>query len=160
MGLADGRVLYEAMHDRIHPLGSTRDDVTYEDLYNYLNCLEISPCWGWLNPDPYWRNQTQIRAWELSAMYLKVIAENTYTHFNMTYFPCPVDQVIQEWEAGGGEAWQLIEPVDGFHPNQMANVLIAEWLWNEFEANYTYLVPPVNPFNDQIREMFGDQGGY
>ena len=42
----------------------------------------------------------------------------------------------------------------------MANVLIAEWLWNEFEANYTYLVPPVNPFNDQIREMFGDQGGY
>jgi ferredoxin len=24
MGLADGRVLYESMHDRIHPLGSTR----------------------------------------------------------------------------------------------------------------------------------------
>ena len=28
-------------------------------------------------------------------------------------------EVIQEWEAGGGEAWQLIEPVDGFHPNQV-----------------------------------------
>ena len=68
MGLADGRVLYDAMHDRIHPLGSTRNDVTYEDLYNYLNCLQISPCWGWLNSDPYWRERTQLRAWELSEM--------------------------------------------------------------------------------------------
>lgn len=160
MGLADGTVLYEAMHDRIHPLGSTFNDVTYEDLYNYLNCLEISPCWGWLNSDEFWRNATQKRADELSSVYGWVIGNYTYNNFDMTYFPCPVDQIIEEWENAGNEAWQLIEPVDGFHPNQWANYLIAEWMWNQFETNYTNLLPPVNPHNDEILRLFGDQGGY
>jgi hypothetical protein len=26
---------------------------------------------------------------------------------------------IVEWEARGGQAWQLIEPIDGFHPAQV-----------------------------------------
>ena len=29
MGLADGRVLYETMHARVHPVGAVRGDVTY-----------------------------------------------------------------------------------------------------------------------------------
>ena len=29
MGLADGRILYEALHDRVHPIGRLRGDVTY-----------------------------------------------------------------------------------------------------------------------------------
>lgn len=27
--------------------------------------------------------------------------------------------VAETWQKSGGEAWQLIEPVDGFHPNQV-----------------------------------------
>ena len=46
-GLADGRVLWDFMSQRIHPLGEYRSDVTYEDVYEYLNCLQISPCHGW-----------------------------------------------------------------------------------------------------------------
>ena len=46
-GLADGRVLWDFMSERIHPLGEYRSDVTYEDVYEYLNCLQISPCHGW-----------------------------------------------------------------------------------------------------------------
>ena len=34
MGLADGLILFNAMHDRIHPLGELRQDVTYENLYD------------------------------------------------------------------------------------------------------------------------------
>ena len=45
-GLADGRVLWDFMSQRIHPLGEYRSDVTYEDVYEYLNCLQISPCHG------------------------------------------------------------------------------------------------------------------
>ena len=40
-GLADGRVLYNSLHDRIHPIGRLNNDVTYPDVYNYLNCLEV-----------------------------------------------------------------------------------------------------------------------
>ena len=45
-GLADGRVLWDFMSQRIHPLGEYRSDVTYENVYEYLNCLETSPCHG------------------------------------------------------------------------------------------------------------------
>lgn len=43
-GLADGDLLFDYLHNATHPLG-----VTYADVYDFLNCLEISPCWGWLN---------------------------------------------------------------------------------------------------------------
>lgn len=42
-GLADGLVLWENLHNRTHPIG-----VTYEEVYDFLNCLEISPCWVWM----------------------------------------------------------------------------------------------------------------
>jgi len=93
--------------------------------------------------------------------YKEVIRNNTYKNFDMTYFKCPIDgtclscflsphthshlvcvctEIIDFWNAQGGETWQLIEPVDGFHPNQMANALIGAWFWNQFETNYTNLV--------------------
>ena len=37
----------------------------------------------------------------------------------MAYFDFPFAEVIERWHAMGGETWQLIEPVDGFHPNQV-----------------------------------------
>lgn len=43
-GLADGRILYEALADRIHPIGMLRQDVTYSTLYTYLNCLGVRGC--------------------------------------------------------------------------------------------------------------------
>jgi acyloxyacyl hydrolase len=160
MGLVDGRVLYDNMHDRIHPLGELNQDITYTDFYDYMNCLEISPCFGWMNSDAYWRNATTERAMELNAMYLEIIANHTFTNFNMTYFDCPMPEVLQIWEASGGQAWQIIEPIDGFHPNQIANAILAEVQWNKYLANHTYLIPPINPNNEQILKLFGDQGGY
>ena len=44
-GLADGRILYNTLHNKEHPIGN----ITYSTLYDFLNCLEISPCWGWCN---------------------------------------------------------------------------------------------------------------
>ena len=68
--------------------------------------------------------------------------------------------MIEIWEAQGGEAWQLIEPVDGFHPNQIGNALIADYVWKYFELYYPHLIPPTNPNNAEIQKLFGDQGGY
>jgi len=159
-GLVDGRVLWDAMWDRIHPIGSTNNDVTYANVYDYLNCLGISPCWGWMNSDGYWRNATSQRAMELNQVYVELVGNHTFNNFGLTYFPLPLPEVIQIWQAQGGEAWQLIEPADGFHPNQIANGLIASYMWDFINENFTYLVPPVNPFNANISQIFGDQGGY
>jgi acyloxyacyl hydrolase len=43
-GLVDGSLLYSYLHDRTHPFG-----VTYSRFYDWLNCNNINPCWGWLN---------------------------------------------------------------------------------------------------------------
>ncbi|CAF5112606.1 unnamed protein product, partial [Rotaria socialis] len=41
-GLANGSILYELLHDRIHPLGRVGPPITYSKVYSYLECLEIS----------------------------------------------------------------------------------------------------------------------
>jgi len=160
IGLVDGRILYDSMASRIHPIGSLNKDVTYANFYDYLNCLQISPCFGWMNSDEYWRNATTERAWQLNAVYKRIIANHTFTNFDMIYFDVPLAEVLATWSKMGGEAWQIIEPVDGFHPNQIANALLAEAQWNKYVVNFTYLLPPVNPNNAQIVRIFGDQGGY
>lgn len=60
----------------------------------------------------------------------------------------------------GGEDWQIIEPVDGFHMNQIANYLLADELWSIFAEKKPDWIGPVNPHNDDIANLFGNQGGY
>jgi acyloxyacyl hydrolase len=60
----------------------------------------------------------------------------------------------------GGEGWQLIEPVDGFHMNQIANYLYADLIWDTLSARVPSWFGSVNPYNDEIAKIFGDQGGY
>ena len=48
-GLADGRVLWDILHDRLHPIGEPNKDVTYENVYEWLLCLQLSPCNGWVS---------------------------------------------------------------------------------------------------------------
>lgn len=60
----------------------------------------------------------------------------------------------------GGQPWQLIEPVDGFHMNQIANALAADEYWKFLTRKHPDWLGPVNPFNDEITRIFGNQGGY
>ena len=160
IGLATGTVLYDSLHNRTHPIGSLRNDVTYADLYDYLNCLYVSPCFGWMNTNATWRNITQNRADELSAALKEVITKFSFKNFEAHYLDAPIDEVFAIWEAKGGKPWQLIEPVDGFHPNQQANALTAEVTWSLIQQKFPEALPPTNPHNDAIIKRFGDQGGY
>lgn len=36
---------------------------------------------------------------------------------------CVCPAVTEEWQKKGGQPWQLIEPVDGFHPNEVRAVM-------------------------------------
>ncbi|XP_035680519.1 acyloxyacyl hydrolase-like [Branchiostoma floridae] len=158
--LANGSLLYANVHDRIHPLGSLRNDVTYRDMYTFLNCLEISPCTGWLNANSTLRYLTTQRAFELNDVLKNITATSLYKNFKLIYQDIPIDAVIAKWEAQGGHGWELIEPVDGFHINQLANALSADYIWEWMEKEHPELLGKVNLNNDRIKQLFGDQGGY
>lgn len=164
VGLVDGRVLYDSLHDHIHPIGSLNNDVTYAQFYDYLNCLQVSPCFGWMNSNETWRNQTTERAMQLNNAFRNMIKNETFKNLKAYYFDPPIKEAFKRWEKQGGKRWDLIEPVDGFHPNQQGNALTTQIMFEHFEeyerANNVKILPKRNPHNDKIRKMFGDQGGY
>ncbi|XP_061196786.1 acyloxyacyl hydrolase-like [Saccostrea echinata] len=162
VGLADGAVLYRALSDRVHPIGSLRNDVTYSNFYDYFNCLEISPCLGWMNTNATIRDLTTKRAIELSEALKEVVVshQSSFSNFKLYYLDNPIDQVLDEWTKQGGEAWELLEPVDGFHSNQHGQALTAKTVWENLEKMYPDVIGPVNPNNSRIKSLFGNQGGY
>jgi acyloxyacyl hydrolase len=48
-GLADGRILWDTLSERQHLFGEYRQNANYQAFYTWLNCLEISPCIGWVS---------------------------------------------------------------------------------------------------------------
>lgn len=159
VGLVDGRVLYETLADRIHPVGSLHNDVTYSGMYDYLNCLEVSPCFGWLNSNETWRNLTTQRAMQLNDAFRRVVANNTFKNFKVFYMDPPLPAAIREWKKMGHDPQDLIEPVDGFHPSQAGHALNTQ-LTFKLLAGMEGALPKANPFNGKIKDKFGDQGGY
>ncbi|XP_021349961.1 acyloxyacyl hydrolase-like isoform X2 [Mizuhopecten yessoensis] len=162
VGLAEGRVLYDSLKDRVHPIGSLRNDVTYSHFYDYFNCLEISSCRGWMNTNETIRNMTTQRAEQLSNV-LKEVAQTEaakYHNFKLAYLENPVFKVFEHWRNLGRPLWELLEPVDGFHTNQLGQALTGQVLWQILETEYPDAIGPINPFNNKIKAIFGDQEGY
>jgi len=155
MGLAHGGILWNALYNRTHPIGAT-----YAEVYDFMNCLQISPCWGWMNSNETIRNITNAWAAKLSDVYDEIISTHKYPNFDMIYYPFPLEEIWKIWQAEGGEFWQLIEPIDGFHPSQQANALVSEYLFNDLQTNHPEFLGSVNPHNSDIDRIFGDQGGY
>jgi hypothetical protein len=48
----------------------------------------------------------------------------------------------------------------GMHTTQGAVASLAEVLWTKLEKDHPEFLGAVNPNNDKIEAMFGDQGGY
>ena len=67
-GMTDGRAFYELMANRYHPLGQFKEDITYNDVYDFLNCLVLSPCKGWLTANETMRNITSEVSWGEGGM--------------------------------------------------------------------------------------------
>ncbi|NWZ66047.1 AOAH hydrolase, partial [Acrocephalus arundinaceus] len=159
-GLVDGRFLWDNLHDRYHPLGQLNKDVTYSQLYSFLDCLQVSPCSGWLTPNETLRNLTSERALQLSNVLKEIARSEKFTNFDVFYMDFPLKQTAEEWRKMGGEPWQLIEPVDGFHPSQIAAALGTGITWQKALDEWPQVLGKENPFNDQIEAIFKDQGGY
>mmetsp|Transcript_6500 Transcript_6500/g.9809 ORF Transcript_6500/g.9809 Transcript_6500/m.9809 type:complete len:573 (-) Transcript_6500:36-1754(-) len=156
VGLVNGKVLWDVNHNREYPLG----DITYADWFNWLNCLEISYCYGWLNDDPSVRDAATQRADELNDVLIEIVENVRYQNFEMAYSPYPFEAAASRWVKSGGAPWELIEPFDGLHASQVANALIADEFFSKLQREHPEWFGEENPFNEQIRQKFGDQGGY
>ncbi|KAJ7421555.1 Acyloxyacyl hydrolase [Pitangus sulphuratus] len=159
-GLVDGRFLWDNLHDRYHPLGQLNKDVTYSQIYSFLDCLQVSPCSGWLTPNETLRNLTSERALQLSNVLKEIARSEKFANFDIFYMDFPLRQTAEEWRKMGGEPWQLIEPVDGFHPSQIAAALGTSITWQKALHEWPQVLGKENPFNDQIEAIFKDQGGH
>ncbi|NWQ77874.1 AOAH hydrolase, partial [Columbina picui] len=148
-GLVDGRFLWDNLHDRFHPLGQLNRDITYSQIYSFLDCLQVSPCSGWLTPNETLRNLTS-----------EVSLDEDATGQPSCMEGLPVCPSAEEWQKMGGEPWQLIEPVDGFHPSQIAGALGTSITWQKALREWPQVLGKENPFNEQIEAIFKDQGGH
>ena len=78
------------MQDAIHPF-----NVTYKNLYDYLNCLKISPCWGWLNSDETIRNAASEHAMMLNGVYKDLVKSGIkFKNFDFDFYEIPIDEFI------------------------------------------------------------------
>jgi acyloxyacyl hydrolase len=91
LGLADGNLLFEYLQGTIHPL-----NVTYDNVYTFLNCLKISPCAGWLNTNETARKYTTELAKNLSRMYQQIIDDGAnYENFDLAYYEFPTEDIFE-----------------------------------------------------------------
>ncbi len=159
-GLGNGSLLYDLLKDHLHPFGRVGVPLTYPQMYDYLSCLQISPCNGWLTSNQTLRDLTSQRALDLSAAVRNASFSYQPRNYDIDYLDFPFDQAIAEWVAQGGQPWQLIEPVDGFHINQYGHAIVSDILWGFLQKQHPTWLPPVNPHNADIERIFKDQGGY
>jgi hypothetical protein len=148
--LFDGELLYDTMHAAQHPIGTT-----YDGFYDFMNCLEINPCWGWLNSDEVVRKNTTAIAHSLNAQYVTIEAEQDFKNFKLIHFSPPWVEMFQAYAASGvGPTTNLIEKGDGFHPSQAANNIFATTFFEWLEKEHPEALGPVNPHNADIDAMF------
>uniref|UniRef100_A0A8C3TJC3 Acyloxyacyl hydrolase n=1 Tax=Chelydra serpentina TaxID=8475 RepID=A0A8C3TJC3_CHESE len=159
-GLVDGRFLWDQLHSRYHPLGQLNKDITYEQVYSFLSCLQISPCNGWMSSNETLRNLTSERALQLSNVLKDIARSEMFANFDVFYMDFPLGKIADEWHKLGGESWQLIEPADGFHPSQITSALGARIIWQKALSEWPHVLGKENPFNSQIEDVFKDQGGH
>lgn len=159
-GLPDGTFLWDYLHDKYHPLGQLNKDVTYDQFYSFLSCLQVTPCQGWMSSNQTLRALTSERAKQLSDTLKKIATSKKFTNFNLFYVDFDFQEIVKEWQRRGRQPWELIEPVDGFHPNEVASLLLADVFWNKVQRQWPDVLGKENPFNPQIEQVFGDQGGH
>ncbi|XP_018569442.1 acyloxyacyl hydrolase [Anoplophora glabripennis] len=158
IGLVDADFIYDAMAERLHPIGVLHKNVHYKDMYNWFICMQIGPCNGWLNPDELTRQLTSQRADELTNV-LKDIAENEkFDFFDLHFIKNPINEVMARNKINVPD---LLEAVDSLHPNQKAQPILTEEVWSSIIKDLPLnVLGSINKNNKLIKSLFGDQGGH
>ncbi|XP_059164446.1 acyloxyacyl hydrolase-like [Physella acuta] len=162
VSLLDGGVIYDIMATRVHPATTYWGTFTYGDLYQYYECLQMTLCVGWLNANKTIRDMTSKRAEQLTAVLQKIVQvhKGRYPNFQMHFLEFNHHEVLKKWLDSGREAWEMMDAIDSFHTSQDFQAFSAEHIWNQTLASFPQALGPVNPHNDRIVQLFGQQGGH
>ena len=112
-----------------------------------------------MNSNETVRNMTTAHAESLSAVYQQIIQTQQYDAFTMHALTVDWEKIMHDWIAQGNDGADLIEPTDGFHPSTTGQQLTADIVWTQIQQKWPETLGPVNPNNDLIQKLFGDQGG-
>ncbi|XP_065843425.1 acyloxyacyl hydrolase-like [Oscarella lobularis] len=152
IGTADGRLLYDQLHARYYPLGKLRRDVTYSDFYEWLTCLHENPCIGYLSSNETLRNLTYQRSQELNQALSDVVAQFRSdvidVHFYADLYKDTFTELKETWPED--KLWEVVEPVDGFHPGQVFEATSAKILWRWIQKTIPHAIGPSNQYNGEI----------
>jgi len=149
LALFEGELLYNTMHNKQHPIGSK-----YVDLYEFMNCLEENPCWGWLNANATNRQITTQHSDKLNNVYRNISHTIKFKNINYIFYSPIWSQMFVDYKEKGFELSNLIEAVDGFHPSQTGNALLAWGFWDFLESKHPEAIGAVNPHNAEIDTLF------
>jgi len=149
VGLFDGELLYATMHNHIHPTGTK-----YQTAYDFMNCLEENPCWGWLNSNETVRRISTVWSDTLNLVYQNISNTQSFKNFQFIFYNPKWSTIFEEYVTTGRPLTDLIEPTDGFHPSQTGNALFAKHFFAFLEEGYPEAIGPINPYNDEIDAMF------
>ena len=97
---------------------------------------------------------------QLNKELYKISKENVFQHFKTKVFVPNWPEVVKDYILKGGDAIDLFEPTDGFHPSQLQHEILAEVVWVFLKTKFRYALGPLNPHNAEIKRRFGDQGGF
>ena len=104
-----------------------------------------------MNSNETVRNTTWAIADSLNAQLPKIVNDTASITRNVKVI-YPGEVMNEALKMATVPHWELIEPVDGFHPSQTGNALIAEAYWTRLvEMN---VLPPANPNNAAIAAKF------
>jgi acyloxyacyl hydrolase len=155
LGVVNGSMIYEGVKNRTHPSG-----ISYTQLYDFQNCIGTTFCWGWLNSNETVRNLTTERAFQLNQVYRDIVTTYKAKNFDFVYYDFPVVEVWAQFVQEGNDPGELLMAVDGFHPSQKFHARLGDWLWKTLMTEHPDWLGEVNPNNDRITQLFGNQGGY
>lgn len=105
------------------------------------------------------RNFTSERAFNLSMVAKEIVDTKEYSNFDMLYYDFDINMAMDLHESRGGERWQLIEAVDGFHPSQTSMVITSEIFWDMIMDDKPEIFGDINPFNAEIQKLQEDVWG-
>jgi len=155
LGLVNGSMIHEIMGGNTHPMG-----MSYDVFYDYLNCMDIDLCGGYLTSNLTKIAITTAHAMKLNQVYKDIFSTYKAKNYDILHYPFPADIVMQKWKDMGGNPFELLSHVDGFHPSQAFNMLLGDFIWDSIMRDKPEWLGPVNPNNELIEKLFGNQGGY
>ena len=96
----------------------------------------------------------------MNKVYEEIIQTSSFENFELIFINPDWQEYFDNWAKIGKDTKDLIEKVDGFHPSQTGNLLLAKDIWETLVELYPAAAGPINPHNAEIEEIFGNQGGH